>query len=593
MSDWLKALAVTALPALALSGCVDDNYDLSDIDTTTRIDVNDLVVPVNIDEITLSDIFNLDEGSKIKVVNLNGKEFYALSETGTFNSDPIEVEKITAGAPTLASTTKNLVQVLQEEARRRAASSVNGVNTYRIEEMGNSFTYKAAHVDDAIVDINSVGVDPMAFHIRLTAKNTESCAESILFTDLVITVPKGMTATPSEGVYDATKGTWTIASHRVNGNKSDVYLKASAIDMKANGVSIAADRSLSFSGNFRVKSGLLTINAKRDAQGIPMTLPETLEFQADYSLDNLVVNNFSGVIDYKLEGMDIDPVEVSDIPEFLADPETNLLLQNPQLYLQLNNPVAGSNLAYQAGISLQAIREEAPTQTFNPASDIRVGYNHGVAGPYNIVMAPRSDELSTPDLFKANLDFISFPTLGNLLGSPQEATVKGLPSQIGISIVSPQIPRQTVTGFALGQQLPGIDGKYELLAPLALADGSVIIYTDTKDGWSSEDLDAVTITKLSASVDVTNSIPLSATLVAYPLDKEGNRIPGVEVKAQEVPANCTDFPVTIEMTGEIRMLDGVTFQALVHGDRESLAPSQTIVLKNIRARVSGWYEKEL
>lgn len=49
------------------------------------------------------------------------------------------------------------------------------------------------------------------------------------------------------------------------------------------------------------------------------------------------------------------------------------------------------------------------------------------------------------------------------------------------------------------------------------------------------------------------------------------------------------------MTGEIRYLDGIVFQAVVNGvdPDQTLAPSQTITLKNIRARVSGWYEKEL
>lgn len=39
---------------LLLTSCIDDNYDLSDVDTTSRINVNDLVLPVNIDPINAS-----------------------------------------------------------------------------------------------------------------------------------------------------------------------------------------------------------------------------------------------------------------------------------------------------------------------------------------------------------------------------------------------------------------------------------------------------------------------------------------------------------------------------------------------------------
>lgn len=595
MTHRLSRLALATVPVVVLSSCVDSNYDLSDVDTTTRITVNDLVIPVNIDEIKLLDIIDIDADSKIKVVTIGDKEFYALSETGSFSSDAIYVEKITADAPVMDPTSRTLSQVIDEERQRRAATSADGVSTYRIEEMGNDFDYDTGRVDEAITEVYSVNVDPMRFHIHLTAIDVEESAEKIYFTDLVISMPKGMTATASIGEYDPLTGLWTVSAHEVRGHTTDAYLTATAIDLRANDCEVSPDHTLVFSGAFRVKSGLLTVEAKRDASGNPVQLPETLEFRADYTLNDLTVNSFSGIINYNLKGMDIEPVEISDIPDFFNDPETNLLLENPQLYLQLNNPVAGNSLMYQCGLRLKALRDGAPVQTFEPAVPFKVGYGHGVAGPYNIVMAPDASALTTPDDFSANLDFVSFPTLGNLLGSPENASVKGLPSRIDISVISPQIPAQEVKNFNLGQSITGVSGHYELLAPMALKDGSVIVYSDTETGWGSEDLDAVTITKLSATVDVTNTLPLKAELVAYPLDAEGKRIPGVEVKAQTIEAGCAGEPVTIEMTGEIRYLDGIVFQAVVNGvdPDQTLAPSQTITLKNIRARVSGWYEKEL
>lgn len=588
MSHWLKTLAVAALPAAALSGCVDDNYDLSDVDTTTRITVNDLVVPVNIDEIRLSDIIAPDADSKIKVVTIDGKEFYALSETGSFGSDAIRVDNITAAAPVLNPT----VETLTLHSGMRA--DYDGTSTYGIEPMGNDFSYRDDDVDEAIVEVFSVRTKPVTFNIHLTAKDVDAVAERIAFSDLVISVPKGLTAEASEGVYDAATGLWTIAEHEVAGTESDISLTATAIDLMANGSGIAADHSLTLSGAFRVESGLLTIVAKRDAQGVPVQLPASLEFAADYTLSDLEVTAFAGTIEYTLEGMDIAPVDITDIPDFLSDPATNLLIDNPQLYLQLNNPVADNGLGYRAGIELRALREDAPTLDFVPDGPIEVGFEHGVAGPYNIVLAPSQDALTTPEAFKANLGYVAFPTLDGLLGSAEGGAAAGLPKQIGVSIVSPCIPRQSVSDFALGTDIPGVEGSYELLAPLALKEGSVIVYSEKETGWSSEDLDAVTITRLECRVDVTNSIPLNASLVAYPLDKDGRRMQGVEVKAQEVKAGCTDAPLTIEMTGEVRYLDGIEFVATVHGAGvETLAPSQTISLKNIRACVSGWYEKEL
>ncbi|MBO4965229.1 MAG: hypothetical protein J6C81_03060 [Muribaculaceae bacterium] len=81
---------VVGTSALLFSGCIDDAYDLSDIDTTSRVNVNGLVIPVNIDQITLDDIISFDENSKIKAVTIGGERFYALVENGEFNSEDIK-----------------------------------------------------------------------------------------------------------------------------------------------------------------------------------------------------------------------------------------------------------------------------------------------------------------------------------------------------------------------------------------------------------------------------------------------------------------------------------------------------------------------
>lgn len=66
--------SVVALAALSLlTGCIDDSYDLSDVDTTTRVNINDLVLPVNIDPVTLGDVISIDPDSKIQTVSIGGK----------------------------------------------------------------------------------------------------------------------------------------------------------------------------------------------------------------------------------------------------------------------------------------------------------------------------------------------------------------------------------------------------------------------------------------------------------------------------------------------------------------------------------------
>ena len=86
----LAATAATTMTML-LTGCIDNGYDLTDIDTTSEIKVNDLTLPVNLAPVTLSDIIAVgeNEDDKVKEVTINGKTFYAVEETGSFSSDPL------------------------------------------------------------------------------------------------------------------------------------------------------------------------------------------------------------------------------------------------------------------------------------------------------------------------------------------------------------------------------------------------------------------------------------------------------------------------------------------------------------------------
>ena len=587
-----KLQGVLALLAVVSTACIDDNYDLSDIDTTTRVQVNDLTLPVNIDAITLSDIITFDEDSKIKPVVIGGKEFYALSETGDFESDAIYINKVTADAPSLNPTEETLDRILPQNRAAGAPSSF--AYTYNIVRMGNDLHYVAQNIDPSIDALYSARIEPLVFGVHLEALNMDQIADRMYFTDLVISMPKGLTATTSVGSYNPSSGIWTISSYVVHGNSTEATLTATAIDFQANGCQIV-NHGLTLDSQFRVESGSLTIEPKM-VGGIPSQLPASLRFRISYTLDDLTVNNLSGRINYKLAGMDIDPVSLSDIPDFLSGDQTNIDLVNPQIYLQVNNPVAGNDLDCSTGITLTAIREGAPSMSFSPDDGaFTIGHSRGVAGPYNFVLAPSENGLTTPDGYADGLRFVNFSNLSALIASPAGSAVKGLPQSIGIRLDDPQIPPQPVADFDLGRYIDGVKGKYELMAPIALREGSVIVYSDREDGWNDEDVDAITITSLTASCTVTNNCPLAVELTAYPIDIHGNRIPGVEVKSNTVEANKTDVPLDIVMTGTITHLDGVIYEARVMAGAsgETLTPSQTIVLKNVRAKVSGYYEKEL
>lgn len=87
--------AAGLIAAASVTSCVDDKYDLSDIDTTARIQVDNLTIPVNVDAITLSSLLDLDPNDPdAKVKEVNG--IYAVVENGDFHSEMVHINQINA-----------------------------------------------------------------------------------------------------------------------------------------------------------------------------------------------------------------------------------------------------------------------------------------------------------------------------------------------------------------------------------------------------------------------------------------------------------------------------------------------------------------
>ena len=83
-------------------------------------------------------------------------------------------------------------------------------------------------------------------------------------------------------------------------------------------------------------------------------------------------------------------------------------------------------------------------------------------------------------------------------------------------------------------------------------------------------------------------------LTAYPIDKDGRRIGDVEITGAEIKAGAKDQPITLVLTGQVRMLDGLRYNVTVtDADSKVLTPEMSLSLSNIRAKVSGEYVKKL
>ena len=99
MKKCYYAGALALFAASGLTGCVDNSYDLANLDKTTRINVNDLVIPVKVAPIVLQDVIEMNSDN-IGPVKYGEKEFYAFHQDGNFQSnEPIHIPEVKVTAP--------------------------------------------------------------------------------------------------------------------------------------------------------------------------------------------------------------------------------------------------------------------------------------------------------------------------------------------------------------------------------------------------------------------------------------------------------------------------------------------------------------
>ena len=581
---WLAGLSSVVL--IAATSCVDNDYDLSDIDTTARLQVKELVVPMNIEEAILDQVLDLDDDSEVKKIELeDGSFIYAVKKDGSFNSDPIHISEFTASKPNITP----IVSTLDLVDLRTAAGYVPGGITayYDIKTDPTEIKSEASDIDKSIYTVKKLDVNTK---IKTTLK-VEGLSADVLkkmkIDDLKVKYPVGLIATTDNGSYDPKTGYLTFSKPLAPNSQGEIKVTMTITSLDASSPNIQFDgkaHTFKFEDNITVEQGRVNIYADT-------SLPDQVTFTVTPDMNAIKVDKFTGSIVYDVGDIDIDPIDISNLPDLINQEGTSISIADPQLYLTLSNPLEeyiadGDVMNLGAGISLKSEREGASKvfaldeSRFSTAQD-----NTG----YTYVLAPKSPE--KPIEGYINPQWVKFSSLSNVL----DLDGKGIPTKIYVDIAEPRIDETNIESLKLGVDLPAVEGNYTFYAPLQLNDGSVIKYVDTIDDWSDEDLDKMTITKLNVDFVGSTEVPFELKLKVLPINKTGKPISGVTSNTVTIPAMAKGTPVNVTIEGEIKELDGIQIEANIvnKGSDTTLAPSMKLIIKDFKAKVSGYYEDEL
>lgn len=559
-------LSLTAVSFM--TGCVDDKYDLSDIDTTSRFTVNDLTVPVNLSEIKLENVINLDDNENIEKVTVDGKECYAIVKGGEIAPTEFNIGGVHVDAPVINPTTLSV--------------NIPGVSDIALPELNlppvefggtdmADYEFKMQNVDKALVELKDIKTkQPLEIEVVLSVPAALAAGDNkISFEDLKLQLPWGFIT--DDAGYDKTTGLYSVDQIPVDSD-GKARLRISATGLDLNGKGKIHDGQLDVAGQVGILGGKLSISVKNTV------VPSELTIRADYSVSSFDLASFGGTIDYQMDNIDIDPISLSDLPDFLDSPETNLIIANPQILVNFRNPVGKYGLEGKGVISL--------TSAFKNGNSVE---HH--SDEFTLKGDETNLAFCTP---KAGYTTIEFDGLRNVLSNGNN----GLPESIKVNIHDISFAGEVID-FPL-EDIGSAAGAYEFNAPLGFGNGSMVIYETTEGDWGSEDLDKVNIKNINLKANCSTNIPVSISLTVVPVDKNGNEIAVDENAGNfEVPANAQNKPVELAIKarngGTISDFDGIKFRAVVKqdtGNTEAIGPDLFIKLDNLSVTVDGYYETD-
>lgn len=558
----VNAFAAMGVASLALlTSCIDDKYDLSDIDDTIGVEVTDLVVPINLDPVEFSSVIDLEDEDGLEVEN--GQ--YVIRRTGEFD-ETVTIKEITAD-PYVTDE----VQPVNIPA--------NDGSQLPLDPSTFSFNYNGHGVSNVTRLISAkVNFD---INVKFLLKGSNGRAMAAELDNVTFDMPAGLSGT-------------FVNSQSVNGNRvtfkrpaqqpdgSYVFtFKVNQFDAERAHVEYTPAR-INYDGMISLVSGTIKTGRTTTASSLEVSI----------SLTPMEVEAVTGIIKYEFTSLDSKQINLDNLPDVLTDDETNIGLANPQIYISLNNPLYQYGLTGKSGLVITQERENVQSEyKASMPNDLQIAAKEGVQ---HFLVCPDPDKTTPIAEFEGAKKF-QINGLQNVLKG------NGLPKGLKLDFVGAGINEGQVTDFQLGESANNmkLHGEYLFYAPLSFTGGSQIVYSGEAHGWDlGDDLE---INTLTINADLNSDLPVTLALDAKPLDENGNviKVNGkdvtVTVNPATIPANAKNQKITITLhanDGTLTGVDGMLYKAIIASGNDNTAalrPDMNLNLTNIKAKVTGRY----
>ena len=582
MERKLKNHAVVGICALGLIGLnsclkVDETYDLDkDFDMTITVG-GDLTVPgSSTEKIVLGDLLDLEENSVIRVNNASGD--YFLVQEGDRNFTDVNVPEVDIDM----------------------MGKFTGVNvSVSVTPFSNGSNNETKIAFDKDITINVSKNDVTSDIKDITGADTYCSKDTyLMFTktgvDFNARLEEGYTLEfPDYIELESDDKNWKVEGNKMILNKvggleideyTRIYFQITGVnfkDEKGNGVNDAKfkyndndNSSITLGGVVKLDGGIF-VSAEGSTGGY-------INLGANIHSENMIFRSVTAVVDPKVD-IEIDPIRIDDLPDFLSDNNVVLDLTDPRIYITLTNP---SPVSVDVNATLKSYKNNI-SQGTAALKNINIPKN---CENYTICVNQNKDRWDDTD----NMMYVKVDNMSDL--------IKNIPDRIELTDVETSVVPEEVT--------IDLDSNYRIITdykvdtPLQFGPDTRIEYTENMDGWDA-DLEDMEFNEVVASMTVTNAIPLGIKLTGVAIDKNGDPLNNVKVDLDvNILAGSPESPAKQEVKftittkdGSIKGLDGIKLTVIANASEntsdETLNENQYMKFEDIKLGLKGGITMDL
>ncbi|KAA6319365.1 hypothetical protein EZS27_030730 [termite gut metagenome] len=421
----------------------------------------------------------------------------------------------------------------------------------------------------------------LAFKVTDYDDNPLSNISQVIVKNFKLTFPKCLILADGSGKGTLTEDTYEIAETSFVPNTDVFSLDLQLISFENSEPGGKLD--IATGGNFKLSYDvLLESDIAIKLSSVP-TEELKIKLTPVVSISEIPIASVSGQIDPVLE-IESTTVELEGLPDFLQDDDVKLDLTNPQIVLNVSNPL---EIPILINATMQGLKNGVPTHE----KEVKTG---NIEIPANQDITIILSKLGGTDDPVNNIKYKEINNLNDIFLI--------IPEQIKLDINSEadQSKKHTID---LGITYP-IEMNYKMDMPLSFGPELVIIYNETIDGWNNDikDLKDLDMGKIYLAASVENTIPLEFHMSGYAIDVNGNKLDGITVGVANnqpiVPGKGTAetaglSSLTIEIvtqnknSGIMKKIDGVVLRFKANSTSTvngiPLKSSQYILMKNMKA----------